>query len=84
MPTDARPPRNRTAGAGLFIPRGVTWYTPLTDALDDFFARVDYRLVSNGGYAFAVILILVGAFTPHQEEDEEKEDEKDEKDKKED
>ena len=46
--------------------------------LDDFFLKVDYRLITNGGYALAVLLILVGAFTPHAEEEgEEKEGEKD-------
>ena len=65
---------------GLFIPRGYMWYTPVTDVLDDFFLKVDYRLITNGGYALAVILILVGAFTPHAEEEGEKKEGEGEKD----
>ena len=77
-------------GEGLRIPRGPMWFTPLikpiTDKLDLFFEMVDYRMLSTGMGAFSVLLVLVGAFTPHAEEesDEDKKKKEDAKEKKDD
>ena len=66
-----RRPRNETLenggrDVGLYIPRGPTWYSPLTDALDEFFLVVDYRMLSTGLTAFAVLLVVVGALIPQE------------------
>ena len=39
---------------------------PLTDALDEFFLVVDYRMLSTGLTAFAVLLVVVGALIPQE------------------
>lgn len=53
---------------------------PITDRLDEFFVAVDYRVLSTALCGFAVLLVLVGAFTPHDEgADADEEDNKDKK-----
>lgn len=75
-------PRNETLedggrGNGERIPRGPTWLTPfiapVTDRLDAFFLECDYRLLSTALCGFAVVLVLVGAFTPHADGDDDDE-----------
>mmetsp|Transcript_17141 Transcript_17141/g.52711 ORF Transcript_17141/g.52711 Transcript_17141/m.52711 type:complete len:211 (-) Transcript_17141:42-674(-) len=66
-----RRPKNETIenggrDVGLYIPRGETWYTPLTDKLDEFFEVVDYRMMSTGLTVLAVGLIVVGALVPQE------------------
>lgn len=57
-------------GEGAKIPRKAGPLKGLKESLDDFFERVDYRAICLGLVAVAVVLILIGAFTPHAETDD--------------
>lgn len=61
---------NTDKGEGDKIPRKAGPLKDLKESLDNFFEVVDYRAICLGLVAVAVVLILIGAFTPHAETDD--------------